>query len=301
MNTFAFFDTEAGNNKYAHVNYLSAGEEKELSKQILAGNEAKAALTCEKPMSESERDALKTVIEKGAAAYERLIMENLPRAYQFAYEAYRKNAFGLNEKADYFQTAMKVICSCAGTFDWQMGCRFGTYVHRCMKNELLRENARNGYAVRIPEENLQKLGVLKRLNAEMGIDRAAAALGISADLAASILAAGTVSKSLQEPVNWEDPDTELGDCIADAYAMTADEIESGIDREQNLEKLRAAFSMLDPDEKVLLKGRFGLGTDQLPMRAFIGTVAKSVSGVQKKQEAAEKHLRELFFSLPMAE
>ena len=36
-----------------------------------------------------------------------------------------------------------------------------------------------------------------------------------------------------------------------------------------------------------------------PMRAFVGTAAKSVSGVQKKQIAAEKHLRELYYSLPL--
>ena len=37
-----------------------------------------------------------------------------------------------------------------------------------------------------------------------------------------------------------------------------------------------------------------------PLKAFVGTAAKSISDVQKKQIAVVKHLRELYDSLPLA-
>ena len=194
-----------------------------------------------------------------------------------------------------------MICSCAWTYDWKIGCRFGTYVHRCLQHEMMRENARMGYALRIPEENLSQLSALRRESEDFGVDTAARNLGMTADSAARLLLAGSLSRSLQDPVNTDDPDLELGDTIADAQALTAEEIEERIDREEMLKKLRIAFSALPENERSLLLGRMGFGGEQVPMRAFVGTVAGSICGVQKKQIAAEKHLRELYFSLPMAD
>ncbi len=280
---------------------LSAEEEKELSKRILAGEAAKIVLSESEDLSEDNRAALERSAEDGKIACDELVLANLPRASKIANETYRKNPHGLNDIEDYRQTAIKVICLCARTFDWKLGCRFGTYVHRCLTHEMLRENAKTGYVLRIPEENLPLLGALRRESEDFGIDTAARNLGMTDDNAARLLLAGNLSKSLQDPVNTDDPDLELGDIIADAHAVTADEIEERIDREERLKKLGIAFSVLPENERSLLLGRMGFGGEQVPMRAFVGKVAGSISGVQKKQIAAEKHLRELYFSLPMAD
>ena len=63
---------------------------------------------------------------------------------------------------------------------------------------------------------------------------------------------------------------------------------------------RELYEALSDDERTLLKGRMGFFGEQQTLKSFVGTAAKSVSGVQKKQIAAENHLRELYFSLPLA-
>ena len=301
MNKYALNETVSGEKAFRSNDRLTADEEKELSKRILSGEAAKAALSGIGRLSGDERSALERSAEEGERAYETLVLANLPRASKIAWETFRMNPDGLNELEDYRQTAMKVICVCARTFDWKLGCRFSTYVHRSLMHEMMRENARMGYAMRIPEENLARLGELRRESEKFGVDTAARNLEMTGESAARLLLACSYAKSLQDPVNTDDPDIELGDTIADARAVTAEEIEARIDQEELLKKLRIAFSALPDDERSLLEGRMGLRGEPLPMRAFVGIAAGSISGVQKKQIAAEKHLREIFFSLPMAD
>ena len=300
MRNYAFLSAENRDEGFRGIDGLSADEEKELSKQILAGEAAKESLSNNADLSDTEKSALTDIIEAGDRAYDRLVLANLPRAAKIAAETLRKNPCGLNDFYDYRQTAMKVICSCARTYDWKLGCRFGTYVHRSLQHEMMRENAKTGYALRIPEENLPQLGSLKRLAESGGINEAAKELNLTAETAGRLLWAGSSNKSLQDPVSAEDPETELGEMIADAAAMTADEIEDRIDRETQMTNLYKAFSGLPENERDLLKGRMGFDGDPLPMKAFVGTAAKSISGVQKKQIAAMNHLLALYFNLPLA-
>lgn len=301
MYKHAFLSVQTRETDFSDRDRLSADEETELSKQILAGEAANQALSDNGRLSEEEKAALETLRDAGEQAYQRLVLANLPRAAKIAADTYRKNPLGLNTFDDYQQTALKVICKCARTYDWKLGCRFGTYVHRCLQHEMMRENAGTGYALRIPEETLPQLSALKRLSEIKGLDEAARELSMNTEDAGKLLLAGRPGKSLQDPVNADDSETELGETIADASAMTADEIESRIDHQKQLEMLNTALSQLPAAERDLLKKRMGFGGDPLPMRAFVGTVAKSISGVQKKQIAAEKHLREIYFSLPMAD
>lgn len=300
MRKNAFLSTENREKNFCS-DFLSADEEKELSKRILAGEAAKAALLNSEILSETEKSSLEDAIETGKQAYDRLVLANVPRAMKIAAETMQKNPRGLNDFEDYRQTALKVICTCARTYDWKTGCRFGTYVHRSLQHEMMRENAKTGYAVRIPEENLPQLGSLRRLAESKGIEAAADELALSADSACRLLLAGSLCRSLQDPTNADDPETELGELIADTSAMTAEEIDSNIDREWQMLRLHRALAQLPVSERDLLKGRMGFGGDPLPMKAFVGRTAKSISGVQKKQEAAVKHLREIYFSLPMAD
>lgn len=295
-NISVFMDTDTSGNKIPFIDKLTADEEKELSISILAGEKAKKELSLNTGLSDVKRQALLKTAENGDEAFDKLVLSNLPRAIKTAADTYKKNKFGLNEFEDYKQTAIMVICRCARTYDWKFGYRFGTYVHRSLIHEMIRENAKNGYAVRIPEEYLSEVS---RLN-EMAEAEDSAKTTRESAFSDILSAACRVPKSLQSPVSKEDEDTELGEMIPDPAALTAEEIEARIDQEEKIRMARTAFAMLSEDERSLLNGRLELGGEKIPMRAFVGISAKSISGVQKKQLAAEKHLREIYFSLPMA-
>ena len=274
---------------------LSFEQEIDLSKKILAGETAKRKLSENDALPENERESLNDAINDGDRAYEQLVLANMPRAMKTALATWRKNPYGRNDINDYHQTAMKVICMCARTYDWRMGCRFGTYVHKSLKNEMMRENARTGYALRIPEEELCRLNTLRRQKDNGEINDLADKARKSAE---KLLLSCSSSKSLEEPLNNEEADTEFGETIADPTAVTAQMIEEEITNCLQISQLKDALAALPEDEQVLLKGRMGFDGEPLPLKAFVGIYAKSISGVQKKQQAAEQHLKEIFSSLP---
>lgn len=269
---------------------LNFDEEIFLSKKIQAGNKAKETLERNVCLPEDERLNMETLVKEGELAFEQLVNANVPRAMKFAYETWLKNRFGINDLEDYQQTALKVICTCARTFDWEKGFRFGTFAHNCLKNEMLRENARTCYALRIPEEGLMQLGAVKQ-NAEADPVRTASD---------KLIAACSPYLSLQSPLGKDGSDAELGDVLPDTEAVTAEQIDEKIETEYRLRRLTTALEALPDDEKMILKGRMGFYGETQPLKSFVGTAAKSVSGVQKKQIAAVKHLRELYDSLPLA-
>ncbi len=285
------------NNTYGEKNdhNLNFDEEILLSKKIKSGNAAKEKLLHNDHLSETEQKKLEALMEEGEIAYEQLVNANVPRAMKFAYETWRKNKYGVNDLEDYQQTALKVICACARTFDWEKGFRFGTYAHNCLRNEMLRENARTCYALRIPEENLLRLNAAKQ-KADTSFEKIEDLIGNDSE---KLLAACRPQISLQAPLDKEDSDTEFGDVLTDIDAVTAEQIEEAIEMEIILMRLNKALEALSEDEQFILKGRMGFFGEPQPLKSFVGITAKSISGVQKKQLAAEKHLRELYFATPI--
>ena len=299
MSGKTFFETETEARSGSGTEYLSAAEEAELSRRILAGGEAEKQLSGVTSLAESEQETLRQTAEAGRLAYEKLVLANEPRAVKIALETMRKNSRSLDDFEDYKQTALQVICRCAKSFDWRLGVRFGTYVTRSLQHEMMRENAKMGYAFRIPEEQLPVAARLKRLSDEMGRGAAARSMGLDGRQADLLLEAAN-GCSLQAPVITDDPDTELGDLIPDAHAVSAEEICDRIDLQARIDRLMAAFAQLPEGERELLKGRMGFCGEKRPMRDYVGIAAPTLSGVQKKQEAAGRHLRKLFSELPAA-
>lgn len=301
MKRKASIETETGAAFCSRQEYLSAEEEAELSRRILAGEAAKKVLAECGDLSDSKLRELRKTAEDGAQAYEQLVLANEPRAVKFAMQTWKKNGNGLDSFEDYKQTAMKVICQCARTYDWRLGSRFGTYVHQSLNHEMLRENGKMGYELRVPEEILPQISALKSLIAEKGRAEAEETLGLSGKDADRLLLAVSIGLSLQAPVGEEEDGTDLGDLIPDRDIQSAEEICERIDLEQQIRRLMEALMTLPEEERMLLRRRMGFDGEPLPMRAFVGITAASVSGVQKKQIAAERHLRKIYENLPMAE
>ena len=280
---------------------LTGEKEIDLSKRILAGKAAEKALADAADLSDDERMALRHTADDGKDAFDSLVLANQPRAVKFAADTFRRNPFGLNDFEDYLQTAMRVVCEAAQTYDWRRGCRFSTWVHQQLKQEMIRENALTAYAVRIPEDNLYRITGLTQKAEQEGIGAAAKAMGMTRESAEKLLLAGKPCKSFQDPMDGEDPDMELGDIVADTSAMTAEEIGDMIDQQAEWDMLREAFPRLSAEDQQLLLGRMGFTRGApIPMKEFIGVCAKSTSGVQKRQQAAENRLKGLLGLLPLA-
>lgn len=275
-------------NTYGSIsrNNLNLAEEIMLSKKIQAGISAKEILKQGGFLPE-ERGELESIAEEGELAFEELVGANIPRAMKFTRETWQKNRSGINELGDYEQTAVKVICDCARKFDWNKGCRFGTFAHQCLQHEMLRENAKTCYALRIPEESLMQLSTaIQQAEKTPALDK--------------LIAACSVYKSLQDPFGEDEGETEFGDILPDKRAVTASQIEEEIDKEQRLLRLYQAMNALPDEERSLLEGRMGFSGKPETLKSFVGIAAKSISGVQKKENAAVRHLRRLYFSLPLA-
>lgn len=300
MKKFDFYGTDLFAASRGAGRKLSFEEEQELSRRIHLGDAARKALLCGKDLSDAERAEKQTLMEDGDAAYEQLVAANIPLAMKTAVKTWKLNSSGLNELDDYKQTAVKVICEAARTYDGRRGCRFSTWAYQQLMQEMVRENAMTVYALRIPEENLYKISRLKHGAENAPLREAAADAGMTECAAEKLLASACVYKSLQDPYSAEDPGTLLGEMIPDGSALNAEEIGARIDREQAAAKLIAALTELPADEQSLLRGRMGFDGSIVPLRAYVGVFAESVSGVQKKQIRAENHLRELMGVLPLA-
>ena len=116
--------------------------------------------------------------------------------------------------------------------------------------------------------------------------------------AGKLRSSGGVGRRLEEPFSREEGDTEFGEMIADPAALTAEMIEDDITARSRTAKLMDALAALPEDEQDLLRGRMGFDGEPRPLKAYVGVYARSISGVQKKQLAAEKHLREIYEGLP---
>ena len=279
---------------------LSFEDEKALSLRIRLGDAARKALLSGTGLTDAERSEKQKLADDGDAAYEQLVAANIPLAMQTAVKTWKLNPLGLNELDDYKQTAVKVICEAARTYDGRRGCRFSTWAYQQLMQEMVRENALTVYALRIPEENLYKIGRLKRVAENVPLRDAAATEGMTECAAQKLLSSSCVYKSLQDPYSAEDPDTSLGEMIPDGSSPDAEEIGMRIDLEAVTAKMLTALSELPEDERSLLRGRMGFDGSVVPLRAYVGGFAESVSGVQKKQIRAENHLRELMNVLPLA-
>ena len=280
---------------------LTAEEEIDLSKRILAGAAAKKALSRNGCLTEAERADLRRAAEDGEAAHEQLFTANIPLAKKIAYETWFNSPVSVNELEDYRQIAMLNLSEAARTFDWRYGCRFSTWAYKRISQAMLRENSRNGYLLRVPEDQLRRLSELKRLMETEGIDKAAKTLGMSREDADRLLLATNPGISLNAPVNADDPDIEFGDLFPDPCAMTIADIEEKIDLESDIRRLRAAMVLLPAAERELLEKRMGYHGEPMTLRELTGGIyGKTTGSVQKRQIKAESHLREIFNSLPLA-
>ena len=91
MSRYSSHTAEAGTKVLCAHNVLSADEEIELSKRILAGEAAKTTLSTTENLTQADRTTLEQTARDGDLAYEQLVLSNMPRASKIAAEAFRKN------------------------------------------------------------------------------------------------------------------------------------------------------------------------------------------------------------------
>ena len=282
---------------------LTVEQEAELSKLILNGEEAKTRLeTGCPPFTAGERPELELAVFDGKWAFERLVLANLRLAWKLANEAARKNPGSINEGKDYEQAAYIALCECARTFDWRYGVHFSTYAWPRIRQMMIRENAYNAFAMRLSEDLLYKVTRMHTFLEGHTVEEAAEELGMTVEQIFKLKAATTSGASLEEPVDPDGMECELGEMLADETALTGRDIEERIQLEGDIEWLYACLEELPELEHDLICKRFGLcGETPHKYSQLTGFSAKTVGGVQKQIMAILRRMRESEYDiLPLA-
>ncbi len=224
----------------------------------------------------------------------KLVKDNWNLAKHFASETSALNPYSLNDFSDYFLSALEVLCVCAIKYDPSKNASFSTYAYTSIKNRMLIENSYFSYAYRIPEKKMYLIGEIRQESECMTEVQAAAKLGIRGYDSYQLISAMQHSKRLQDPIETDEGEMELGDVLADKDALTGREIEAQIDLDYYKAKLSIALNKLPAYERTLLSFRYGLnGSDCKTLDELAKIYALTTGEVYRAQKRAEKCLRKI--------
>ncbi len=240
---------------------LSAEEEVELAKAMVAGRRARAKLV--KPQSSSgERTRLQETIRKGEEARDRLIKANSRLVISIA-KRYRNHGVSFS---DLIQEGNIGLMRAVDKFDYKRGFKFSTYATWWIRQSITRAIADQGRMIRLPVHASDKVNRIAEISRQIEQDTGRKAT--SAELADKM--GTTVSKvenliersrqplSLEKPLSGETEST-LSDLIPDEEALSPSE---AVNQRLLSEEVANAISSLTPREAEVLSLRFGLHDGQ---------------------------------------
>lgn len=220
-------------------------------------------------LSPSQEVALARQIERGdLEAKERMIQSNLGLVHAVA-RTYRGTGVPFD---DLVQEGTLGLIRAVERFDHRRGVKFSTYAAWWIRRSL-RDAIASLDAIRIPAKANQQLAAVHRAQDELGRigKRGASAAEIAARTALSetrvrsLLAAGRVTASLDEPVGEEA--TPLGDLVADERAI--DPPDSVIAHESRHE-VSAMLRLLPERHREVLIRRYGLNDGRVHSHQEVG-------------------------------
>ncbi|MEK7112773.1 MAG: sigma-70 family RNA polymerase sigma factor, partial [Patescibacteria group bacterium] len=245
------------------VPLLSGEEEVDLCKRIKRGENASNLLIEEsgvRPVPAKRKAVLQAIVQDGVAAREHLILANSRLVVSIA-KKYRQRGVAF---ADLIQEGNIGLIRSALKFEYQRGNRFSTYATWWIKQAVTRVIADHSRTIRVPvhaHETIVKMSkVTQRLNQELGryptTEEIAQALRLTKKEVENMIKAGNKTISLEEPTNYDDDASVLGDFIEDKGAQ-----DPPAEVAQNLlaEQLEEILGWDIPvREKRVLELRFGL-------------------------------------------
>lgn len=252
---------------------------------------------------ERERERYGDVLrEAGEAAAARALLDRLSAELAaanrglVAKEARRHAGRGLDYE-DLLQEGTRGLMEAMARFDPARGCRFSTIATPWVKKKIVEAIESQARTVRIPRHVHDRAAEVartrRRLEAESGRepapDEIAAALGVGSDRVELALAATREVASLDAPIVL-DGETTRADLLP---AAEAHDPYRRLEAEERREILARALASLTPRQAEVLRLRYGMGEEGMPLTApeVARALAVSESRVRAVEARALERLR----------
>ncbi len=245
-------------NAIGQVELLSAEEEVDLAKRYQAGLFAAGRLADGRPRTAADQRRLRTLVEGGARAQERLVTANLRLVVSLA-RRYLGRGLSLLELV---QEGNLGLMRGVEKFDHTKGYKFSTYATWWIRQALTRGTANKARAVRLPVHVHELVAKVRRTEFELlqvlGRDatdgEVADTLGITEIRLRELRLAGREITSLDRAVGAEG-DTTLGELVRDDDAPDPESLAATAFARR---ELAATLAELHERERGVLELRYGL-------------------------------------------
>lgn len=242
---------------------LTKEQEQELSKMIIAANEAKERLTTVENLPDEEKSSLLESVEKGNVAKNRFIEANYKLVFSIIkkYQSQKQSV----DLEDLFQEGCLGMVQAIEKFDYRVGTKFSTYGTWWIKQAIDRALPKYDKTIQVPLDKYNQvrkiMAVKNRLESETGEKPTQEQISLETGIppaTITLLMNLPFVVSLDEEVD-EDSETTLASMISDDSMLNPDE-------EYSLEVLREALdnvlNLLQPQEAFVIRHRFGFGINR---------------------------------------
>jgi RNA polymerase primary sigma factor len=275
----------------ARTSLLTAEEEISLTKRMLRARSASQEMA-DSRIGEEKRSKLRTILEDGLAARERLLMANTRLVISVA-KRYSNRGIPF---LDLVQEGIVGLMRAAGKFDPDRGNRFSTYATWWIRQAITRAIDNNSRTIRLPVHVTSQLSKIARasstLEQEFGRPPTNEEIATAVEMDPELVRSSR--KLVQQPISLEAPQDEdenrmLGDLVADEKTEMPEEAVSSTMLREHLDD---ALAELPWREAKVLRLRYGLRGNPAHTLHQVGTVMGITrERVRQIEASALKRLR----------
>ena len=226
----------------------------------------------------------------GARAREKMILHNLKLVAKVANGIARARHLHLLAVDDLFQAGCIGLYRAVDKFDPERGYKFSTYAYWWIRQAITREIEGVDHSIRLTSTSLRWVYYcinLYRTNnsLQQSVDQTCTDLKINRDTLVDALSAYTGSRSLSELTT---DDT----CLVDVIGSN-DDPAAAVELEDQRAIVRSYLERLRPEDAAALKATYGIGTDEVPTRAYAQQVGLNKHQAQLRVERGRAELKRL--------